>query len=190
MIQTPEEALYALIAILLIWAIARAIKINISMFFARRAVMKNPSEENAWKVYKLLKAKLGVSINNHPKDWAKYRDMFYKINGSSQIPSELKENIKGRLMKKGLYIQNMRIVDNYRASHAHNNHMQEEMNRQFNEQAMEESRKAVTPFDHGGYVQGDGFNPSDTMAADAQRQMENMNQMNQMNDMNNMNNMF
>lgn len=29
-------------------------------------------------------------------------------------------------------------------------------------------------------MQGDGFNPSDTMAADAQRQMDNMNNMNNM----------
>ncbi len=52
--------------------------------------------------------------------------------------------------------------------------MNDEMNRQMMEQAMEEGRKSVTPFDHGGYVQGAGFNPSDTAAQ-------------QMNDMNNMN---
>ncbi len=60
--------------------------------------------------------------------------------------------------------------------------MQDDFNRQMNQQqfdemnrhAMEESMKAVTPFDHGGYVQGPGFNPSDTAAQ-------------QMNDMNNMN---
>lgn len=34
---------------------------------------------------------------------------------------------------------------------------------QFTQWAMDESLKAVTPFDHGGYVQGPGFNPSDTM---------------------------
>ena len=66
----------------------------------------------------------------------------------------------------------------------YNNNMQahEDFVRQMNQQqfdemnrhAMEESMKAVTPFDHGGYVQGPGFNPSDTAAQ-------------QMNDMNNMN---
>ena len=61
------------------------------------------------------------------------------------------------------------------------NDMQNQMNTQFNDWASEEARKAVTPFDHGGYVQGYGFNPSDTMAGDAQRQMNN--------DMNNMGNM-
>ena len=60
--------------------------------------------------------------------------------------------------------------------------MQQEINRQHMEWAMEESRKSVTPFDMGGYLRGDGFNPSDTMAADAFRD--------QMNQMNNMNNMF
>ena len=60
----------------------------------------------------------------------------------------------------------------------HDQMMQQQMNDQFNQQmmqqTMDESWKSVTPFDHGGYVQGDGFNPSDTMAS-------------QMNDMNNMN---
>ena len=61
----------------------------------------------------------------------------------------------------------------------------EEIQRQQDAWAMEESRRAVTPFDLGGYVQGDGFNPSDTMAADAQRQqMDTMNDMNSMNHMN------
>lgn len=66
-----------------------------------------------------------------------------------------------------------------------NDFMQQEINRQNMENIMEEGRKSVTPFDMGGYLRGDGFNPSDTMAADMQRE-----QMNQMNDMNNMNNMF
>jgi len=42
---------------------------------------------------------------------------------------------------------------------------------QFTQWAMDESMKAVTPFDHGGYVQGPGFNPSDTM----HQEMNNMN---------------
>lgn len=65
----------------------------------------------------------------------------------------------------------------------HHNHMQDEMDRQFNEWSMEESRKAVTPFDHGGYMRGEGFNPSDTMAAEANRQMDSMNHMNDFNNM-------
>ena len=40
--------------------------------------------------------------------------MFYIINGSSQIPTELKEKIKKRLVKKGLYINNGKIIDNYK----------------------------------------------------------------------------
>ena len=62
-----------------------------------------------------------------------------------------------------------------------NDFMQQEMNRLNLEHLMEEGRKAVTPFDMGGYLRGDGFNPSDTMAADMQR--EQMNQMHQMNNM-------
>ncbi len=62
-----------------------------------------------------------------------------------------------------------------------NRHMMDEMTRQVNQQsmdfAMEESRKAVTPFDHGGYQQGYGVNPSDTMAGDLNNMMNNMNNM-------------
>ncbi len=54
--------------------------------------------------------------------------------------------------------------------------MHAEFVRQSTEFAMNEAMKAGTPFDHGGYMQGVGFNPSDTAAQ-------------QMNDMNNMGNM-
>lgn len=74
-------------------------------------------------------------------------------------------------------------TDVHTGNSAHDDFMQQELMRQHNEWAMEEARKAATPFDHGGYMQGDGFNPSDTMAAEAQRQMDNMNNMNNMNNM-------
>ena len=65
------------------------------------------------------------------------------------------------------------------------------MDQQFQQFSMEEAMKMVTPFDHGGYLMGPGFNPSDTMAFNAQQEMTNqmnimndmMNQMNMMNDM-------
>jgi hypothetical protein len=109
-----EESLQIIAAFLLIWLFARFMCINISMFFARKRVVKHPTEDNAMEVFKLLNAKLGVTINNHPKDWAKYRDMFYHINKSCEIPSELKDRIKKRLVKKGLYIDNIKIIDNYK----------------------------------------------------------------------------
>lgn len=45
------------------------------------------------------------------------------------------------------------------------------MMQQFNQWTMDESLKIVTPFDMGGYAQGEGFNPSDTMAAEEDRMM-------------------
>ncbi len=104
-----------LIVLLVLTFMIRLVITNIKLYFARKAVQKNPTLENAQKVYKLL-SRFGVTINNHPKDWGKYRDMFYQINGSDQIPTELKEQLKRRLVKKGLYINNMRIIDNYKPS--------------------------------------------------------------------------
>jgi len=52
----------------------------------------------------------------------------------------------------------------------------EEQQRLFDQWTMEEANKSVTPFDHGGYVQGYGFNPSDTAAQDMhQQQMQDFN---------------
>jgi hypothetical protein len=39
---------------------------------------------------------------------------------------------------------------------------------EFNRFSMEEGMRSVTPFDHGGYVMGNGFNPSDTVAFEHQ----------------------
>ncbi len=48
---------------------------------------------------------------------------------------------------------------------------------QFTQWAMDEGLKSVTPFDHGGYVQGPGFNPSDTMAHDSMQMHHQMDHM-------------
>jgi hypothetical protein len=50
---------------------------------------------------------------------------------------------------------------------------QQEIIERFNQWVISESIKSVTPFDQGGYVQGPGFNPSDTMHHDT-HQMQQM----------------
>lgn len=63
----------------------------------------------------------------------------------------------------------------------------ENFNRMAMEFAMNESMKAVLPFDDGGYLLGEGFNPSCTMMAESMNMMNDLNNMNMMNDFNNMN---
>ncbi len=109
-----SEPVKLALGLLAIFLFIRSIYINIAMTFARRKACKHPTEQNALRAFRLLNAKLGVSITNHPREWAKYRDMFYHINKSSDVPSELKEKLKKRLVKKGLYIDNVRIIDNYK----------------------------------------------------------------------------
>jgi|GEM_PF-2453344 len=169
-------------------------------------LINNPTEENVLELMKCLEK---AGINNHPDTWQRMRGLWNVVNKSNQITTPTKEKFIAQLIAKGLYINNTNVIDNYgkpykeqqtnrqnenkqknrrntNSKNHSNNHsdddfLQEEIERQQNEWAMEEARKSVTPFDIGGYVQGDGFNPSDTMAADAQRE-----QMDQMNDMNNM----
>ncbi len=108
-----RNMLVGLVVLFCLTFFIRLVITNIRLFFARKAAVKNPTQENAQTVYRLL-SRLGVTINNHPKDWAKFRDMFYRINGSPLVTTELKEKLKQLLVKKGLFIQQMRIIDNYK----------------------------------------------------------------------------
>lgn len=54
-----------------------------------------------------------------------------------------------------------------------NEQMMNSVNMEFMRNSMEESIKAVTPFDAGGYVQGPYFNPSDTLEYEAEQSMFN-----------------
>ena len=104
--------LVPVVGFLLAFLVAFAIVTHIQLELLRRKTEKNPTEENARRMYRIL-CRPGVSIKNHPKDWAKYKNMFYRVNGSNQVPTPLKELIKKRLVRKGLLIDNMRIIDNY-----------------------------------------------------------------------------
>lgn len=104
----------------------------------------------------------------------KYKKMNYDMQNMRRMREQMmqQQNLSNEEMQRQMEEMQRQMEDSQR--------QMEEMQRQQNEWATEEARKAVTPFDHGGYMQGDGFNPSDTMAADAQRQMDNMNNMNNM----------
>ena len=101
---------YVVMGLVMFWFI-RLIVRSVKLHFAKKIAARYPTEQNAMKVYKLL-CTFGIAINNHPKTWGEYRNMFYKINQSSDVPSELKQKLKLKLVAKGLYIDNMRIIDN------------------------------------------------------------------------------
>lgn len=104
--------MYAVSAVVIFFVVRFIIR-AVRLHFAKIEATKYPTAENAMKVYKLL-CTFGMAINNHPKTWGEYRNMFYHINQSPAVPSELKQKLKDKLIKKGLYINNMRIIDNYR----------------------------------------------------------------------------
>lgn len=91
----------------------RSLILSLMLYIRMKAAKHSPTQGNAWRVYKVLR-KFGVAIRNHPTVWKNYRDMFYKINQSPDVPSGLKQKIKERLVKKGLFINNPSIIDNYR----------------------------------------------------------------------------
>lgn len=83
-----------------------------------------------------------------------------------KIVSILKEFCIGENMESNI-IMHSKISDiefnNYSNFNDDSLRIQQEM---FDRELMEFSIKSVTPFDHGGFVQGEGFNQSDTMASE------------------------
>jgi hypothetical protein len=77
-------------------------------------------------------------------------------------------------MRQGAYQRQAQqaMFDRYNRWAMHENNLfqqqqaQQAIHEQFNQWAMHEATKSVTPVDCGGYVQGYGFNPSDTMLRD------------------------
>lgn len=83
-----------------------------------------------------------------------------------KIISILKEFCIGGNMEPNIKMKSKisdAIFNNCSNSNDDNLMIQQEM---FEREFMEFSIKSVTPFDHGGFVQGEGFNPSDTMASE------------------------
>lgn len=92
----------------------------------------------------------------------------------SNMPEETETFFQG-ILNNDLNFQG---IDQFQTSQYHLQQIEELHQEQFQDftgWAMDESLKAVTPFDHGGYVQGPGFNPSDTFAYDSMNHnMDNM----------------
>ena len=92
----------------------------------------------------------------------------------SNMPKETKSFFQGILNND----YNFQGIEEFQTSQYHLQqieHMHQDQFQDFSQWAMDESLKAVTPFDYGGYVQGPGFNPSDTFAHDSMNHMDHMN---------------
>ena len=85
---------------------------NIQYSLRKHALKKKITVKNAMKFYKIL-GRFGVSIQNHPNVWNELRSIFYNVNKSTLIPTELKVKLKARLETKGLVVGRINIIDNY-----------------------------------------------------------------------------
>lgn len=153
-------------------------------------IKQNPNDKNVEDLINYLnkidKQIVSSTSATSPEGAQELLSVFKYISNNNNVSLNIKENFLNYLSSKKIVSYKAVNVkndnDNFNSAQHNfeqNELIQQEINRQNMEWAMEESRKAVTPFDMGGYVQGDGFNLSDTMVADAQR--EQMNQMNNMN---------
>lgn len=115
------------------------------------------------KRYEEFSQKVRDNINNMPEQ--EREKFFSKMSGdtASFFQDILHNNIDfsgiDQFQESQMYFQQM-------------NDMQDQQFQEFTNWAMDESMKSVTAFDHGGYVQGAGFNPSDTMAHQMNQDMD------------------
>lgn len=76
------------------------------------AVSKNPTEETVTACIEYFE-KAWLGFNNHPDNWNRIRKVWYVVNGSSKVTTPTKEKFLEKLTKRGLYVNNVRIIDNY-----------------------------------------------------------------------------
>ena len=93
---------------LLIWSIACAMEMEKTM----KAAALNPNEETVAALIEAWK-RIILGVNNHPENWKKVRDAWFKINGSNKVPTPYKKEVLEIFKKRGLYLSNDKIIDNY-----------------------------------------------------------------------------
>lgn len=127
------------------------------------------------------KTPIFAASENGDKEMINYIQNY--ANRRSNITSETKEEIfkvlsEFSIMQDNINISNNIDINNNQMTDEQNRIFQQQMidqqNRLFQEETMELSRKSVTSFDEGGFVQGEGFNLSDTMNADLFNQMDDL----------------
>ncbi len=125
--------------------------------------------------YDEFSKKMSANMNQMSED---ERKEFFK-----NMPKDTESFMMGMMNHE----DNFNGIDSFDSARYHMDFMQQEQFDQFSQWSMDEAMKAVTPFDHGGYVQGNGFNPSDTIAYESAMDSMNhsMDSMNSSMDINN-----
>ena len=77
------------------------------------AVEASPDEENVSALVEHLKKSI-LGFNNNPNNWNKIRGIWNKVNHSSRVKTSTKKELLELFIKRGLYLNNKNIIDNYR----------------------------------------------------------------------------
>lgn len=105
--------LLKIIIILIIILLISYIIINfiqkIKFGLVKHKLYNNLNDDNLKKYIKTL---IKVSIKNSPDSWREIRSVFYQINNSQKISFELKKQLYNILIKKGCYLNDIKIRKN------------------------------------------------------------------------------
>lgn len=73
-------------------------------------VLYNPTDESVLAFMQKIKG-----IKNHPDEWNRYRGLWNVVNRSSDVTTPTKEKFLALLMGYGLNMNNINVIDNYKA---------------------------------------------------------------------------
>ncbi len=94
---------------LFVWVIA----CSMDMSKVMKRAEQNPNEETVQDLIDTCN-RIKLAPTNHPQVWAKYRNLWYKINGSNRVPTYLKQQVIDKFTHYGLYA-NTKVIDNYKS---------------------------------------------------------------------------
>ena len=77
------------------------------------AVMENPTEKTVTELMNYLNSTM-LGYNNTPETWQSLRGLWNIVNRSDKVTTPTKEKFMATLLKKGLYLNNTKINDNYK----------------------------------------------------------------------------
>ena len=144
---------------LLILGIGATVSLGLYVYY-------QPKINKMKKSYKKFSSKIRENLINMSEDERKE----FLSNMSTETQSFFEGILNGDFSFHG--------IDEFHTFHHHLQHVEQVHQQQFQDfsrWAMEEGLRSVMPFDAGGYVQGPGFNPSDTFAHDSMNHSMDMN---------------
>lgn len=94
---------------------------SLKMQEMENAILDNPNEQNVTALLDCLSNSV-LGFNNHPSTWQELRGLWNVVNRSAMVTTATKEKFLAVLMRKGLFMNDTRVIDNYAPAYTDENY--------------------------------------------------------------------